>query len=349
MYDEPKKGFKIKGTTLTISLGMGQDRKRRSISLSLSEAHRLKDKKIRTLRITSECGKYYAIFTVQKKLPLRKPISKIVALDPNHKNLAYGVDTHAKAIEIATPSWLKIYDKRIDQLKSKRDRCIKKSRNLPVEKGGKECVIPSRRWIKYNQSLEQALHKRREQTKTFMFTLAHSLCKEYDCIAIGNYTPHGGGITVQMRRAMNNRSLIGRFKSIVSWVAKKSGKTYIEYDEKGTTRMCSCCHQSVREGIDPSRRLWQCQHCKAIHHRDENAAINGLRKVLRDMTKNSETIVSQVPGSGLALIQERWAWCVLPSGVLSTPRGTRLRDFRNTKKLKRMRDSIRPNVDHLIV
>ena len=125
-YDEPEKGFKIQGQTLILSLGMGEDRKRRSLTLDLPEAHLLKGKTIRNLRIVSELGRYYAIFTVQKELPIRKPISKIIALDPNHKNLAYGVDTDGKAIEIAAPKWLKSYDKRLDELKSKRDRCNKK-------------------------------------------------------------------------------------------------------------------------------------------------------------------------------------------------------------------------------
>src|SRR3990167_8573843 len=96
-YDEPEKGFKIEDQMLILSLGMGQDRKQRSI-------------------------------TIQIELPIQKPISKVIAFDPNHKNLAYGVDTDGKAIEIAAPTWLKGYDKRLDEIKSKRDRCNKKSK-----------------------------------------------------------------------------------------------------------------------------------------------------------------------------------------------------------------------------
>jgi putative transposase len=92
-YDEPEKGFKIEGDQLILSLGMGEDRKHRSVSLTLREAHLLHGKTIRNLRIVSELGRYYAIFTVQKVLPAPKPIHKVIALDPNHKNLAYGVDT----------------------------------------------------------------------------------------------------------------------------------------------------------------------------------------------------------------------------------------------------------------
>lgn len=351
-YDEPEKGFKIKHNNLILSLGMGQDKKQRSLTLELPEAHLLKSKTLRNLRIISELGDYYAVFTIQKALPVRKPISKILALDPNHKNLAYGVDTNGNAIEIAAPQWLKTYDRRIDELKSKRDRCNKKSTKSKVldEKGnstGKEFHLPSKRWNKYNHALKSTLRKRREQTKTFMFTSAHCLYRDYDCIGIGDYTPSGGGITTPMRRAMNNRSVIGRFKKTLSWVARKSGKTFIEFDEKGTTRTCSHCLRVEEKGIHVSLRQWQCPQCQTVHIRDENAAINGLRKVLRDLSqKNEGESSSIVSGSDLAFIQERWAWCVLPKGVHVTPWGQNSEVIRSTRKLNRRHDSLRSKVVH---
>jgi len=354
-YDEPEKGYKIQGKTLLLSLGMGQDKKRRSLTLELPEAHLLKGKTLRNLRIVSELGAYYAIFTIQKELPIRKPVSRILALDPNHKNLAYGVDTSGTAIEIAAPHWLKTYDKRLDELKSKRDRCNKKSKKFPVldEKGnstGKEFHLPSRQWKKYDHALKSALHKRREQTKTFMFTSAHRLFQNYDCIGIGDYTPSGEGITKPMRRAMNNRSLIGRWKNTLSWVDRKSGKTFIEFDEKGTTRTCSHCLRIEECGIPVSLRQWQCPQCKTVHIRDENAAINGLRKILRDLSpKNEGEYPSIVSGSDLAFIQQRWAWCVLPNGVHVTPWGQDCKAICNTRKLNRGHDSPRSKVDNLVI
>lgn len=326
LYDEPNKGFSIEDQKLILSLGMGQDRKRRSLCLHLQDSHLLKDKTIRTLRITSESGEYFALFTIQKELPSKKTITKVIALDPNHKNLSYGVDTDGKAIEIAAPNWLKKYDKHIDELISKKDRCLRKSKKLLVlddqgRETGKEYFLPSKRWQKYNIALEKAVRKRREQTKTFMYTIAHKLFQNYDCVAIGDYAPHGGGLNRKMRRAMNNQSLIGRFKEVLAWVARKSGKSFFEYDEKGTTRTCSSCNAIVQEGIHPSCREWQCKKCKAFHIRDENSGIHGLRKVLRDLSINGETVVSQVPGSGLALIKERWAWCARPSGMHCMLRG----------------------------
>ncbi|MCX6990547.1 MAG: transposase [Chlamydiae bacterium] len=326
-YDEPTKGFSIEGQTLKLSLGMGEDRKQRSIEIPLPEAAVLKDKKIRNLRIIFELGKYFAVFTIEKEMQKLKPLVKVIALDPNHKNLAYGVDTEKRALEIEAPLWLKNYDKRIDELKSKRDRCNKKSKKVAVldTKGnpiGKVRNVPSKQWLKRNDTLQRALHKRREQTKTFMFTAAHKLFKEYDCVAIGDYTPNGGGLSRKMRRAMNNRSLIGRFKQVLSWVGKKSGKLFLEFDEKGTTRTCCKCNAVVEGGLSPKIRVWQCSECQTMHIRDENAAVNGLGKVLRDLATKSETIVSHiVSGSDLFPVKERWAWCVLPSGVIITPRG----------------------------
>ncbi len=348
-YDEPNKGFKIEGKELILSLGMGVDRKQRSIRLKLPEANLLKGQTMRNLRIVCELGKYYAIFTVEKSLPKRKPISKVIALDPNHKNLAYGVDTNQKGIEIATPKWLKIYDKRLDELKSKKDRCNKKSKKVVLNEGEatrKEFYLPSKRWKKYDHALKKAVRKRREQTKTFMFTTSHALFKEYDCVAIGDYTPSGEGINSVMRRAMNNRSLIGRWKKTLSWVAAKSGKTFLEFDEKGTTRTCNRCLYVEQLGIPLAVRKWQCPECQAIHIRDENAGINGLKKVLRDLSKkNEEEYSSLVSGSDLAFVQERWAWSVLPSGVLVTPRGHGSDVSHSFKKLKREHDSSRSKID----
>jgi putative transposase len=123
LYDEPGKGFKLDHNQLILSLG-----ERVYLTFTLKDSSLLKDQTIRNLRIVKQSGTYYAIFTVTVKLPAQKPLKQVIAFDPNHKNLAYGVDLEGKAVEIAAPHWLKTYDKRIDELKSKRDRCLKKSK-----------------------------------------------------------------------------------------------------------------------------------------------------------------------------------------------------------------------------
>ncbi len=350
-YDEPTKGFRVVDDVLHISLGQDESSKRLSLEFRLKESHLLKGHSIRNMRIVCENGTYFAIFTVLLTLPKPKPIHRMIALDPNHKNFAYGVDTSNTGIEIAAPTWLKPYDKRIDELKGKRDRCQKKAKKVVVKASdgtltGKEYFIPSRRWRKRQKTLESALHKRREQTKTFMFTLAHSLCQKYDCIAIGDYAPNGNGITTAMRRSMNNRSLIGRFKETLLWTARKSGKVCIIFDEKGTTRTCHACGYVHEKGLSPSIRQWGCPVCQTEHIRDENAAINGLRKGVRDFLLEYGTDVPIVPCSGLVSVEERWVWRVLPRGVVIHSSGERTASDRSARKLIQERGCSWPKLAH---
>ncbi len=349
LYDEPKKGFKVEGKQLILSLGMGKEKEERHLTLDLKEAHLLQGKLIRTLEISCEEDRYYAIFTYQKEMPAPKKIGRYIAIDPNHKNLGYGVDDEGNAIEIKAPQWLKGYDLRIDELKQKRDRCQKKSQKRPIldqqkQPTGEDYFVPSKRWRRYEKSLQRALIKRREQTKTFIYTSAHRLFRDYDCVGIGNYTPQGNGITTNMRRAMNNRSLIGRWKKTLEWVACKSGKTFWEYDEKGTTRTCSDCLSVVKEGIAPAVRQWQCECCKSVHIRDENAAINGIGKLLQELPIENKLLV---PRLGPVLVKKRWAWTVLPSGVHETLRGLNCEEIHGSRKLKEERDSSESKVDQL--
>ena len=132
-----------------------------------------------------------------------------------------------------------------------------------------------------------------------MYTVAHRLCRKYDCIGIGDYAPKGDGLSTKMRRAMNNRSLIGQFKEVLSWTAVKSGKTVIQFDEKGTTRTCHACDHVVQGGLNPCIRKWSCSKCGTAHIRDENASINGHRKILRDLPHFAISYKSKILPSSL--------------------------------------------------
>ena len=303
-YDEPWKGYALSGRTLTLVLG--QDAAGHQLRLTIALAQRLppwvNHDHMRQCRIIKEGQLYSVVFTVERKLASGKALrpDNIVALDPNHKNFAYAVSTEGRATEIHNPFFLKPLDKRIDQLKSKRDTCKKQSR-LITRKDGSSFWLPSRRWLMLHARLQEVYRIRREQTKQFLYTVAHRLYHDYDAVGIGDYVPHGGGITRKMRRAMNNQSLNRRFKQVLAWVALRSGKQYLEWEEGGSTRTCHDCGYVVQEGIAPSIREWDCPgpDCTSHHIRDENAARNGLNRTLKALG---------LPCSGRREVSSRRAW-----------------------------------------
>ena len=64
-----------------------------------------------------------------------------------------------------------------------------------------------------------------------------------------------------------------------------------------------------------------CPSCETVHIRDENAAINGIRKIIQELKNYEGVNPLSVPGSGLFCINKRWAWSVMPSRVFKTLRG----------------------------
>jgi putative transposase len=319
LYDEPWKGYDLEGQTLTLQLGVNKAGERLQVRGRLVDPLPYTPEQVKQLRLVKELGRFYAIFTVvivPKPAPRLEPLPRAIAMDPNHKNLAYGVDTDGLGIEVENMANLKALDRRIDEIKSKRDRCKRKSKPVSFIRSDGSCHShwrASRRWYHYNQVLQRLYRLRREQTKTFLYTLANRLCRDYGIVGIGHYTPHGGGITTPMRRAMNNQSLIGRFKETLAWVAQRSGRLYGEYDETGTTRTCVECNAVVEGGIPPDIRVWCCQTCQTWHIRDENSGRHGLKRTL-------ETFV---PGSGQRPVPvvDRCTWRVTPTGVLVLPGG----------------------------
>ena len=162
---------------------------------------------------------------------------KVMALDPNHKNLADGVGTAGPAIEIENmPGWPKA-ERRIDALKAGRPRCKRQSVKVP-RPDGSFYYRPSRRWEFFNALLDKAYQKRRDQTKMYYrFILANKLCRKYDGIGVGDDAPQGSGLTPGRRRAMNNQSLIGRFKE-VTLRSHLSGAASLSSPALAASRVC---------------------------------------------------------------------------------------------------------------
>lgn len=274
-----------------------------------------KDEVIKTFRLCKQQGdKFYAIFTVErcsvkefefkqamseyrkachlaKKENKEKPVKPVfqkdesdipkdckwIALDPNHKNFFVGVDYQGNSIEFKKFQIIKYWDKRIDEIKSFRDICEKNYRKRKT-KHGNSYMIHSPRWNRLNRALNKAYHKRREQTKTALYTISHELYRRYDLVIIGDYTPTNGTAPFDnMKRSMLNQEKIGEFRKTVEWVAAKLKKHYLLANERNTTKDCCVCGHQEKKA--PSIRSFTCANCKTELMRDSNSSVNIGKKV----------------------------------------------------------------------
>ena len=323
-YDEPNKGWRV-AQCGWLDLSLGVDREGQRLS---ARARLIAPPKglaaARTCRIVREGrDRYFAVFTFRRKKKQEHASRRAVYLDPNHKNFAYALDPTGHAFEIGN-LLLKPAERMLDKLKSRRDRCKRKS--LWVDTVRQDASVsthwrPSRQRQAVDSVITRLEQKVRDQKKHFQYALANRLCRDYDLIGIGDYVPqstdHGKGKTYN--RAVNNRTFHGSFKSILSAVGARSGKRVVVTDEKGTTRTCHLCQHVMKQGIHPSTRRWTCPGCKAEHHRDENACQNGLRRLLEQSGYGAGNL--PLPCSGPVRIRARCDWRFQPQGWQEIPQG----------------------------
>ena len=232
---------------------------------------------------------------------------KWIALDPNHKNFFVGVDNEGNSILFKKLAMIKYWDKMIDKLKSKRDICEKNYRKKKT-KNGIHYTVHSPRWNRLNQALNRAYHKRREQIKVALYSIAHELYRRYDLVLIGDYTPTNGTAPFDnMKRSMLNQEKIGEFRNIVEWVAIKKDSYYKKVNEHNTTKNCCVCgHQEKKT---PDIRQFTCVSCGTTLMRDNNSAVNIASK--EGFTFNIEALkhkLSSFAWKGIMPVGQKVQW-----------------------------------------
>ncbi|MFQ6041417.1 MAG: RNA-guided endonuclease InsQ/TnpB family protein, partial [Candidatus Poribacteria bacterium] len=286
--DEPNKGYKLlHQQKLQISLGVDKEQCRLRVIGKIKEPLCLRETdEIKNFRLCKEYDRFYAVFCIERapaknnaRLRLsvkQKDLKNWIAIDPNHKNFFVAIDNEGNSFEFAKIPQLKYWDSVIDRIKSKRDLCSRKSIKV-TENEGKDYWLPSERWERLNRALQTAYRVRRDQLKQVRFTVSNWIAKNYDYVAIGDYTPSlDTAVFDTMHRSMLNQEMIGSFRKDLKWTMNRSGKQYTKVCEKDTTKTCCIC--GLKEEKEPSVRFFICPNCHSLLARDINSAVNIAKK-----------------------------------------------------------------------
>lgn len=133
------------------------------------------------------------------------------------------------------------------------------------------------------------------QRRHYLHVLSKRIVKENSLIVVGDIN------SKKLMRSAMSKSVAdtawSELRSQLRYKAIGHGATYVEVDERWTTRTCSDCgsRDGSPEGLKGLRvRVWTCLSCGSVHDRDVNAALNILhlgRSVALQKTKSGESRV----------------------------------------------------------
>lgn len=221
----------------------------------------LKDADIKTMTITTKCGKYFMCLTYEKaNRKVKQPeIDKVIGCDLGIKHEVVTFDGENSQI-FDLPSTIKRYEQIYDN----------RNRKLSSKQYG------SKSYLKQKQLCDKAAAKQANIRKDFLHKLTTHLTQNYHKIMIDDFS-FKGYVATQNNARHAYRVAPCMLKSMLEYKSELYGNE-IGYVTKGTptTQTCSCCgHLMTKENkISLSQRTYECPNCGNKIDRDINSAIN---------------------------------------------------------------------------
>jgi putative transposase len=265
----PAMYIKVGGNTVILPTGgKGQQNKRfATIEAELTE---VPPDGYREVAISRDArGNYYASFSYQEPAQ-EKQDGQGIAFDLGMKTLATGVKEQGRVYQIGGFKGARWYNRQLDKIRSKRDKCKKKSRRyIHLAKVSKRVCEKKRN--KQKDSLHKASH-----------LIAHKLLES--TVVVGDLAPRQMVIkehqerNKSLKRSVFNDWGLYTFIQMVLYKCQLYGKEVVEIDERNTSKMCSGC------GNVQSMPLWKrtycCVECGLVMDRDDKSALNILKRFL---------------------------------------------------------------------
>ncbi len=259
----------IEGKTLILPTG-GKGAKNKQYPNSEAELTESPPEGFREVAISRDGrGDYYASFSYQRK-EAKQQAGKVVAFDLGIKTLATGVNEQDRFYHIGGFKGGQRYNRQLDKLRSKRDKCKKKSRRSIHLSNVYKRVAQNKR-NKQRDSLHKASH-----------LIAHKLVER--TVVIGDLSQRQM-VTCehQEKNRSKNRAVFNdwglyTFTEMLKYKCHLYGKELVFLDERNTSKACSGCGNL--QAMPLWKRTYCCTNCGLVMDRDENSAVNILMKFL---------------------------------------------------------------------
>jgi putative transposase len=213
-------------------------------------------------------GHYYASFVTEEQDEVERD-GGILAFDLGIKTLATGVNEQGCVYTIGGFKGHRWYNRQLDKIRSKRDRCQKKSR----------------RYIHLSQVYQRVSEHKRNKQRDCLHKASHFIAHRLveSTVVIGDlsqwqmvtkaHRAQQEKHRYRSRAVFNDWGLYG-FVQMLEYKCRRAGKKLEIVEERYTTQECCRCHQ--RQDMPLWKRTYRCGNpeCLLVLDRDVNSAIN---------------------------------------------------------------------------
>jgi IS605 OrfB family transposase len=212
-------------------------------------------------------GNYYASFSYheQEQTPQQ---GEVVAFDLGIKTLATGINEQGKVYHIGGFKGSHRYNRQLDRIRSKRDKCKKKS---------KRYIHLSR---VYKRVSEKKRNKQRDSLHKASHLISHTLVER--TVVVGDLSQRQMVMkehqerNKHLNRAVFNDWGLYTFTQMLIYKCQLYGKDLVFLDERNTSKACSGCGHM--QSMPLWKRTYGCTECGLVMDRDENSAVNILQR-----------------------------------------------------------------------
>ncbi len=262
----------VEGNTMTLPTGgKGKHKKYPNVVAHLTEEAPTAYKEV---AVTGDArGHYYACFVSERPEEVNQG-SGVIAFDLGIKRLATGMNEEGRIFHVGGFKGHRWYNKQLDRIRSKRDRCKKKSR----------------RYLKLSKVYKRVSERKRNKQKDSLHKASHLISHKLvaSTVVVGDLSQRHMASKERAKEKPNrykNRAVFNdwgvySFLQMLLYKCQLSGKDLIKLDESYTSKTCSGCgHQ---QDMPLWKRTYRCGNpqCQLIMDRDENSAKNILMRYL---------------------------------------------------------------------
>lgn len=238
-------GHKLQGNKLSLS----------KIGVIKIKLHRPVEGNIKTCTVSQKNGKYYACLVAEVEAKRLPESTDAVGIDLGIKTLAVTSDgTYFKS-----PKYLRKSEKRLKRLQ----------RSVSRKKKG------SNRRRKAVQILARLHEHVANQRKDYAHKVSRQLVNRYGLIAFEDLDVQGMMKNHQLAKSIADASW-SQLVQFTTYKAESAGRVVVHVDPRHTSQLCSNCGEIVKKTLKD--REHHCPHCGYNADRDENAAINILKR-----------------------------------------------------------------------